>query len=31
MEVIDGAAHMSMLENPKALGLAISNFLESLN
>lgn len=31
MEVIDGAAHMLMLENPKALGLAISNFLGSLN
>ncbi len=31
MEVIDNAAHMPMLENPKALGLAISNFLKSLN
>ncbi len=31
MEIIDGAAHTSMLENPGAVALAISNFLRSIS
>ena len=31
MEIIEGAAHMPMLENPKALSSVLAEFLKTLS